>query len=136
MDTFAIISAQIENLCRLYPEFADDLRDVLNYADSKPDIALFKLRRILEAVVEAAYVRFTGRALPDDTSPSALLAEPALASQVPSTVLNMMYALKRSGNRAVHRRSVTSADARTGLVYVCGVLEWSSRWWAGGPTAT
>ena len=125
MSTFNFGDARVNAI----PEFADDLRDAVSYSTSKPDIALFKLRQVLERIVKRAYVHFTGQPLPDNATLSDLLAHSYFIADVPGSIRNAMHSVRETGNRAVHGEHVTSNDVARELQLMDQILRWTATWY-------
>lgn len=126
MGTFNFGEASVTAWCAVYPEFAQDLRDAINFCNSKPDIALFKLRRVLERIVKRAYVHFTAQPLPENSKLSELLTDSDFAVHVPHSIRNAMHSVRESGNRAVHDLGVTASDVAREFQSMDRILRWSA----------
>jgi hypothetical protein len=98
--------------CAAYPEFAEDFHDVFDYSDSKPDFALLRLRQVLETILKRAYTHFTRQPLPEKSSILDLLDDSQIIAQVPESIWHAMDSVRKTGNRAVHRKDVTSNEMR------------------------
>ena len=120
--------------CAVYPDFAESLHDVAIFMASKPDIALFKLRQVLEQLVKSAYTPITGQLLPDKFTLADLLEDSAFIDRVPSTVSAAMQSVREWGNRAVHNQKVTTDDAARELRSMDHILRWWSAFAPGAQT--
>lgn len=120
--------ATLNAWCAAYPEFTDDFHDAFNYSNAKPDVALFRLRQVLETILKRAYTHFTRQPLPERTSISDLLADSQVIAYVPESIRSAMHSVRESGNRAVHKEAVTSNDVARAIESMDRILTWTATW--------
>jgi hypothetical protein len=118
-------NGRAKSLATAFPECVEYFEDACGFAATKPAISLFRSRQILEAVVEKAYVQLTGQLVPDRSTILKLLDDPVFEVHVRPEIIQAMRDLRRTGNRAVHREHVTTADASRSLQCLEQVLSWA-----------